>query len=377
MSISSILGFISLAGWLIVVAGVALAITNAAQQRSTRGGIMLAAVGLIIGVLFFVASSGVVVVGATEVAVVFQAIGGANQAGSLWPTPLGPGVHIIVPIINEPVIYSTQVRSYTMSSVPDEGQLRRADAVEARTADGQQVSIDVSVLYSIDPALANTVHLRWQNRFEEGFVRPTVRSLVRERVAFYTVNDLYGGSGLEGTGTTASSTTGRSLLPELQSKLSEELAGVFTENGLILQDLLLRDITFSEEFIRAVEARQVAQQQAEQANQEAARARTIASGQANAAREAARGEADAIRLRAEAEAEALRLVNEQLANNPQLLQWRYIENLADNVRLILIPNNSPFLFDMQQLADQAGMTDATGASGTVTQPTPTPTATNP
>jgi len=123
---------------------------------------------------------------------------------------------------------------------------------------------------------------------------------------------------------------------------------------LLLQELLLRDISFSEEFIRAVEARQVAQQQAEQANQEAARARTIASGQANAAREAARGEADAILFRAQAEAEALRLVNEQLLNNPQLLQWRYIENLADNVRLILLPNNSPFLFDLQQLQSEAG-----------------------
>jgi regulator of protease activity HflC (stomatin/prohibitin superfamily) len=355
MSISSILGFISLAGWLIVVAGVALAITNAAQQRSTRGGIMLAGIGLLIGILFFVASSGVVVVGATQVAVVFQAIGGGDEAGSLWPNPLGPGVHIIVPIINEPVIYSTEVRSYSMSSAPDEGQLRRTDAVEARTADGQQVSLDVSVLYSIDPTLANTVHLRWQNRFEEGFVRPTVRSFVREQVAFYTVNDLYGGADIEAAD---SGETARSRLPELQSNLTEDLSVVFQENGLMLQELLLRDITFSEEFIRAVEARQVAQQQAEQANQEAARARTIATGQANAAREAARGEADAILFRAQAEAEALRLVNEQLANNPQLLQWRYIENLADNVRLILLPNNSPFLFDLQQLQTEAGVTTA-------------------
>jgi regulator of protease activity HflC (stomatin/prohibitin superfamily) len=368
MSISSVLGFISLAGWLIVVAGVALAITNAAQQRPTRGGIMLAVIGVVIGVLFFIASSGVVVVGATQVAVVFQAIGGADQAGSLWPNPLGPGVHIIVPIINEPSIYSTEVRSYTMSSAVEEGQLRRADAVEARTADGQQVSIDVSVLYSIDPGQANTLHLRWQNRFEDGFVRPTVRSAVREQIAFYTVNDLYGGTGIVSgeSGTTAGDAT-RSQLPELQQQLTTQLETVFLENGLLLQELLLRDISFSEEFIRAVEARQVAQQQAEQANQESARARTIAQGQANAAREAARGEADAILYRAEAEAEALRLVNEQLLNNPQLLQWRYIENLADNVRLILLPNNSPFLFDLQQLSSEAGV---------VSEPTVTP-GTNP
>ncbi len=68
------------------------------------------------------------------------------------------------------------------------------------------------------------------------------------------------------------------------------------------------------------------------------------------------------RIRAEGEAEALRLINEQLSGNPALLQWRYIENLADNIQIILIPSNSPYLFDMQSMVDQAG--------GTVVAPAP-------
>lgn len=143
MTLNSILGFLSLAGWMAVLAGVGIAISNAAQNCSTRGGIALAGVGLIVGITFFLASAGLVTVGPTQVAVVFQAIGGDPAEGNLWKTPLGPGVHIILPIINEPILYSTAVQTYTMSRVVDEGQLRRADAVEARTRDGQQVLIDV------------------------------------------------------------------------------------------------------------------------------------------------------------------------------------------------------------------------------------------
>jgi hypothetical protein len=52
------------------------------------------------------------------------------------------------------------------------------------------------------------------------------------------------------------------------------------------------------------------------------------------------------------------LINEQLSQNPDLLKWRYVDTLADNVEMILLPSNSPFLFDVQQLMDNAGSTPA-------------------
>ena len=84
--------------------------------------------------------------------------------------------------------------------------------------------------------------------------------------------------------------------------------------------------------------------------------------EADQARAVAQGEADAARIRAEGEAEALRLINEQLRKNPALLQWRYIEQLSDNVQIILLPSNSPFLFDLQQLMDRRGL-EAPAPSG--------------
>ena len=96
--------------------------------------------------------------------------------------------------------------------------------------------------------------------------------------------------------------------------------------------------------------KRVAQQQAQEAEfrvrqreQEAEQVRALA-----------QGDADAAVIRAEGEAQALQLINEQLSQNPLLLQWRYIEELGANVQLMIIPSNSPFLFDLESLMAQTG-----------------------
>ena len=118
----------------------------------------------------------------------------------------------------------------------------------------------------------------------------------------------------------------------------------------------------------AIEQKQVAQQQAQEAEfrvqqreQEAEQQRALA-----------RGEADAARIRAEGEAAALELINRQLSQNPLLIQWRYIETLSDNVQMILLPADSPFLFDLQNLMEQANL--QLPAASTAPQATPEPPA---
>ncbi|MBX3082502.1 MAG: hypothetical protein KF716_12770 [Anaerolineae bacterium] len=345
------------------------------QNRSPRGGMVLAGVGLVIAIIFFVASSGLVEVGATEVAVVFQQLGGNAATNSLWDKPLGPGVHVILPIINQPIIYSTQTRNYTMSGTSDEGSRSGDDAVEARTSDGQLVKVDVAVFYHIDPSTVNQLHIKWQDRFENDFVRPTTRSIIRQIMADYTVGDIYSGAALANQQASDGSTPAAkpSKLPEMEQKMFDQMTPAFETNGLTLQSVLLRNITFSDEFLKAIEARQVAEQQAQQAKLEADRKRTIAQGDADAEVtaakgdaqsniERARGDAEAIVLRADAEAKALDAISKQLAANPALIQWRYIEKLAADIKLILVPSSSPYLFDLNSLQNQAGTT----TSGTAT-----------
>jgi regulator of protease activity HflC (stomatin/prohibitin superfamily) len=370
MGLGAVLLFIALLGGLMLIGGFGIAISNSAQNRPAQPGIVLALIGLVVALVFFVAGTGVVTVEPTQVAVVFQSIGGDTTNGSLWTQPLGPGVHVIVPFINEPILYSTAIQSYTMSKTPTEGQIQGDDAVNVLTSDGQTVSIDISIQYRVNPAKVNTLHLKYQDRYQNDFVRPTARSVVRDIASSYTTEQLYG--------------TGRG---EIEPKVQTALAPIFDQQGLELTQVLLRGITFSDVFVKAIEDKQIAGQQAQQAVQEAERARTLAKGQADAAVTAAQGrananvaeangEAQAIQLRAAADAKALALINEQLQKNPQLLQWRYIEKLAQDVKLVLIPSNSPYLFDLQGLQNTA-LGNSTTSSGTAATPAPTaqPTAT--
>ena len=319
MSISAVLGFVALAGLLMLLGGAAIGISTVAQNRSARPGILLAVAGLVIAVIFGGMSSGLVEVGPTEVGVVFHQIGGDPANNSLSPNPLGPGVHIIVPIIDQVFIYSTASQTYTMAKASTEGSVAGDDSVDARTNDGQQTYIDVSVSYSIDPTKVNILHIKWQDRYTDDFVRVRVRAATYAMIANYAASDVYGGK-----------------RAEIQTNLFNQLQPEFESNGLNLSSLSIRNITFTDQFAKSIEDKQVAQQQAEQALQEAARRRTLAQGDADAAVTAAdgsakaeiaqaNGDAEAIKVRAAADAVGLDLINQQLSKNPLLVEWRYIE----------------------------------------------------
>jgi regulator of protease activity HflC (stomatin/prohibitin superfamily) len=334
MGISSLFSILAIVGFIILLVGIAGAVLASSQGRTPRNGIILAGLGLLMGLIFSVVGQGLLVVQPNEVAVVFNTVD-----GSLDTQPRRSGTHIIYPVLQTYTIYPIQQQEYTMSAVSDEGARSGNDAVAARTTDGQEVSMDVTVLYSIDPALANTVHLRWQDRYETDFVRPTARGFVRDVVSGFRAEEIYG---LRRT--------------EMEDAIQAALATRMAEEGLILTDFLVRDINFSEQFTQAIEQAQIAEQESEQARlrvqqiqQEAEQARAQAEGQRDAAIAVAEGEAQSIILRAGAEAEALRLVSEQIAANPALIQYEYINRLGDNVSLVLVPSNSPFLFDLASL----------------------------
>jgi len=335
MGISSILGALSLLGFLLFLGGIAAVVLAASQGRPVRAGILLAIVGIVVGILFSVISQGILIVQPTEVAVIFNTL-----AGDLEDPPRNAGTHIVVPVLQTVTIYPVSQQEYTMSGTTTEGSRSGNDSVRARTVDGQEVSLDITVLYSIDPLKANIVHTRWPTGYQDNFIRPTTRGYVRDLISQYRAVDIYG----EQRGA-------------VETGVQELLAARMAEEGFILSDVLVRDITFSDQFSASIENAQIAQQEAEQARlrvqqreQEAAQARAVAQGEADAVVTRAQGEAEAIVLRAGAEAEALRLVSEVLAANPGLIQYQYVQNLSDNIQLMILPSNSPFLFDFNSLS---------------------------
>ncbi len=248
---------------------------------------------------------------------------------------LGPGLHWIIP--GERVaLYSIKRQTYTMSAVATEGTVAGDDSIRARTKDGQEVLIDASVIYQIDPNQVVNLHIIWQNRYEDGVVRALSRGTIRDAASQYGVEEIVS-----------------SKRAEMEATITSVMALELQSNSLVLVQFVLRDIHFSEEYASAVEQKQIAEQQAKQAEfvvkqkqQEALQAIETAKGQAESVKINAQGLADARLIQAKAEADALVMIANALNNNKDLLTYQYITKLAPNVQVMYLPTGQPYLIPL-------------------------------
>jgi regulator of protease activity HflC (stomatin/prohibitin superfamily) len=123
-----------------------------------------------------------------------------------------------------------------------------------------------------------------------------------------------------------------------------------------MDQFLLRNITFSDEYAASVEQKQIAEQLAQQAKfvveqkkQEAEQARQTAQGLADAAVIRSKGEAEARLIQAEAEAKSLVLIAESVKDRADLLTYQYITKLSPNIQTMLLPYDAPFLFPLPDM----------------------------
>ena len=329
MNIASVLQGLATFSWLIVVGVIVLAVVRASRAKPLKG-----AVSLVIGVVIFsllltAVSAGLVFQQADQVGIVISAI----QPKGYRSEPMGPGLHWIIPFVENVKSYSIAKQTYTMAAAAGEGQVQGDDSIQARTKDGQQVYIDASVIYSIDPAHLVNLHITWQDRYEDLVVRPVVRSAIRDAVSQYGVEEIV--------------STKRA---ELEQTISDEIKTGLTANDLIMVDFLLRNIRFSDEYAAAVEQKQIAEQQALQAQfvvqqkkQEAEQVRQTAQGAADAVVIAAKGNAQSTLLNAQAQAQAWSALAEVLKGSPEMLTYEYIQKIAPNIQVMYLPSGTPLL----------------------------------
>jgi regulator of protease activity HflC (stomatin/prohibitin superfamily) len=354
MDIATMLTGIATVAWLVFVGAVALVIVRATRNKPLKAGGLTILITAVIAVMLTSLSAGVVFINPQERGMVLSALSPTGYRTNTLP----PGIHFIIPGFETVVRYPISRQTYTMSATTGEGAVTGDDSITARTSDGQEVFIDASVIYTLDPNKIAQVHIEWQNRYQDELVRPQSRGIIRDIVSQYGVEDVVSNK--------------RS---DLVDKIDKALTAKLADNGLVLVDFVLRNITFSPEYSASIEQKQIAAQQAEQAKlvveskkQEAEQARQTAQGVADAQVIEAKGAADARLISAEAEAKSLLLISQAIKDNPNLLTYQYITKLAPNIQTMLLPSNSPFLFPLPSM---------NGVTTTQAQPTEQPTSTEP
>lgn len=350
MGIAEMVQGLATLAWLGVIGALGFVVFNAARGRKFGASASVVIGSAALAAVLTTVAAGTVFIEPDQRGVVISALAPKGYRDEI----LQPGLRWVIPFAERVQTYSISRQTYTMSSVETEGQTVGDDSIQARTKDGQIVFVDASVVYAVDPDRVVSLHITWQSRFEDGVVRPQSRGVIRDAVSQFGVEEIVS-----------------SKRAELETLITEELARGLAENSLMLQDFVLRNIRFSDEYAAAVEQKQIAEQQAQQAKfvveqkrQEAEQARQVAQGAADAAVIAAKGAADARVIQAKAEAEALLQISAALKDNPDLLTYRYIERLAPNVQAIYLPSNQQYLLPLPQPSTATPATSAVPAPTT-------------
>ena len=187
--------------------------------------------------------------------------------GSIQNDIMGSGLHFINPLLDVKKL-DVKTQNYTMSGVNDEGNKTGDDAIKVLTSDGLEVTIDLTVLYRVVGADAPRLLRETGEDYRDKIVRPITRTKIRDNAVYYQAVDLFG-----------------SKRDEFQQRIYKSIEDDFKKRGLMLEQLLVRNITLPNSVKASIESKINAEQDAkkmefvlQKEKQEAERKRVEAQG---------------------------------------------------------------------------------------------------
>jgi regulator of protease activity HflC (stomatin/prohibitin superfamily) len=261
------------------------------------------AVGLLIVVLLW---SSVIIVEPGHGGVVFHLFRGVQSE------TLAAGVHFRLGGLHRVTIYDTRTRTYharNLTTPPAQPTSHSADhLLWTPTADGLKVGFDLSVRYRLDPSRLPELHRSVGPEFDAKLVHPIIWNVTRLVASEYSLLDIYG-----------------KRRHEVQQQAFSLVQGLFARDGLIGEDLLLRDVIYTEEFEKSLVEKMVAEQKVQEAAYEVQQTTLRAQAQI---------------IEAQGEARALELVNRAIRDQPLALNYFWIKSLPERVGVVVVPKGT-------------------------------------
>jgi regulator of protease activity HflC (stomatin/prohibitin superfamily) len=172
-------------------------------------------------------------------------VGVKSLYGSVQPDVLESGLHLINPLLDV-TDFDIQTQNYTMSAVHAEGAQEGDDAIRVLSNDGLEVVIDLTVLYRITPADAPMIFKQIGVNYNDKIVRPVTRTRIRDNAVYYDAVALY--------------STKRN---EFQQRIFKTIEADFKTRGLVLEQLLIRNINLPPSVKASIESKINAEQDAQ------------------------------------------------------------------------------------------------------------------
>jgi regulator of protease activity HflC (stomatin/prohibitin superfamily) len=172
-------------------------------------------------------------------------VGVQKLFGKVSSNILESGLNIVNPLVKV-VTFDIKTENYTMSAVQDEGTKQGDDAIRVLSADGLEVIVDLTVLYKVIPTEAPRILKEVGTDYRNVVVRPICRTRIRDNAVYYDAVALYS-----------------SKRDEFQSKIFTSIDADLKARGLLLEQLLVRNITLPESVKASIESKINAEQDAQ------------------------------------------------------------------------------------------------------------------
>ena len=222
-------------------------------------------------------------------------VGVLTLFGKVTGETLAEGIHLINPL------KSVQRLSIQTQSVKE--------SASVPSNEGLILALDTSLLFHLDRSKAAEVYQKVGANYAEKIVEPTLRAAIRAATSAHTANALY--------------TNARELV---QQQIQEELIAQLAPRGVIIENVLLRDVQLPAMLKSSIEAKQ-------QAEQDALRMSFILQKE--------KQEAERKRIEAQGIADFQKIVAQGIS--PQLLEWKGIEATeklatSSNSKVVVVGN---------------------------------------
>ena len=221
--------------------------------------------------------------------------------GRVSPTFKPEGFGLKVPLITS--IYPISIRQQTA-----------LDKAECYSADLQQISVDLRVLYRIPESSVVKLFQEYYGEPFESLVAPRVQEALKEVVALQSAEQIV---------KTREQIKVRAL----------DLARKKIDRLLVIEDVVIQNIALTKELESAIEAKMVQEQEASKSKYVQQRAQI---------------DADTAVIQAKGEAESIRIRGEALKDNPAFVDLKIVDKW-DGVTPLVIGSSDNVMFQLQDL----------------------------
>mmetsp|Transcript_13360 Transcript_13360/g.32127 ORF Transcript_13360/g.32127 Transcript_13360/m.32127 type:complete len:321 (+) Transcript_13360:108-1070(+) len=220
-----------------------------------------------------------------------------NRVGGMKNIVYGEGLNFNIPWFERPTVFDIRTRPVNLQTLTGSKDL-------------QMVTIAIRVLHKPDPSKLVEIYRSLGLNYDERILPSIMNECAKAVVARYNANELL---------------TKRDMVSKEISVDLRKRAGTF---NVLLEDVAITHLSFSPEYARAVERKQVAQQDAE-------RAKYIVLG--------ALQEKQTIITKAKGEAESASLIGFAVKKNPGFMKLRRIDAARDIADIVAKSGNKVYL----------------------------------